>query len=170
MFVSLRLLIVGLNSSLILINFTVQFGNLIGRQSQVLLCVSHLFSKLFVLLQKILHLSFDAFILRVVLFDSLLVFCEFLEGFGLLSIRESYILLGISDFFCESRILLEQFLNLFLQGLTFLVICADSIFVFIEFLDYLLVLLGRQSEILLSFPDFSLKSIVLAHNLLHSVL
>jgi hypothetical protein len=51
-----------------------------------------------VLLDKSLQLSPDAFVLGVVLLDALFVLLQFGECLRLLSVRQSHVLLGISNF------------------------------------------------------------------------
>ena len=114
--------------------------------------------------------SLEPFVFGVVLLDALLVLGQFLERLGLLCVREPYILLGVPDFLGESRVLLEQLLDLFLEGLTFLVVRRHPILVLIHFLDDLLVLLGRESQVFLGFSDFSFQSLVLADKSLNSLL
>lgn len=81
-------MIVGVDAVFVFVEFGVEFGHLIRRESKVLLSVSNLFVEVCVLLQQIVYLLLQQIVLLIVSSDSVLVFVELLNNFIILAGRK----------------------------------------------------------------------------------
>ena len=110
--------------------------------------------------------------LKSVCFGLLIIGCDFRfilvqlgVQFRLLGTWQSQIFLSSSDFFSKWSVFAQQFLDLAFQTVVFLIVGDDSLFVFIQLLNYLHVLVGWQSEIFLHCPDLAFHWSVFSYQL-----
>jgi len=141
------------------------FADLPGRKSEVLLSRAHLLSEGAVLAHQFLHALAVVLGVSVVGVDAALVVIELGVELAHLVGRQSQVLLGPSHLLVEVGVLLEQVVDLLLEDVVLLVVAGNAAFVLVEFLDDLAVLIGRQSQVLLGAADLAVHGSVLADQL-----
>ena len=158
--VGLRLRVVGLYLDPVVVELAVEFGDLIGRQPEVLLGISDFFSKGLILLHQVLHLPPDAVVFALVFMNPPFVFLQLLESLGLLGVRETNVLLRIPHFVGQSGVLVKEGLDLLLQDFALLVVGADLVLEVGQFLGHPGVLVGRQAQALLGSDDLLIEGLL----------
>lgn len=127
-----------------------QFVDRSRRQPQVLLDPSNLIGHRSILGHQFLNLDPVGLRLVVVLADPALHLGQFPLELGLRSAGQPQRLLSVLHLFTQANVFGGQFVDLPLQRFVFLVVEVYPLLVLVDFLDHLGILIGRESQILLS--------------------